>query len=117
MQDDPLISYLGAVESAFGNLENGYIERYEEEILTPGRVNIRIRVRFPNGQILEWNEAVIILKGNVDHLCPMEYIFHSMGAKSISWGQSLFNRGNIEFRQSRLSKLNNLTASHFKYAN
>jgi len=47
MPVDPVIKYMGAVESAFSRLESGYIERYEEEILTPERVNLRIRVRFP----------------------------------------------------------------------
>ena len=73
MQDDQIIRYLNIVESAFSKLESGYFERYEEEILTPERVNIRIRVRFPNVYILEWNEAVIAVKGHIDHL---SYRYH-----------------------------------------
>jgi predicted RNase H-like HicB family nuclease len=64
MPVDPIIKYLGIVESAFSKLESGYIERYEEEILTPEHVNLRIRVRFPKGYILEWNEAVTAGKGH-----------------------------------------------------
>ena len=73
MPDDPVLEYLGDLELAFRTLESGYFERYEEEILTSGRVNIRIRVRFPNGYMLEWNEAVTAQKGNVDHLA---YRYH-----------------------------------------
>ena len=67
MPVDPVLEYIADLEPAFRALESGYFERYEEEILTPWHVNIRIRVRFPNGYMLEWNEAVIAEKGNVDH--------------------------------------------------
>jgi len=65
---EPLLTYLTELESAFSTLSSGYIERYEEECLTPGRVNLRIRVRFPKGYMLEWNEAVIGEEGHVEHL-------------------------------------------------
>ena len=73
MQDSQVTRYLHSVESAFSRLESGYFERYEEEILTPERVNIRIRVRFLNGYILEWNEAMIVVKGHINHL---SYRYH-----------------------------------------
>ena len=73
MPADPLSKYLNAVEAAFRNLLAGYIERYEEEWLTPKRVNLRIRVRFPKGQMLEWNEAVISGEGSINHLA---YRYH-----------------------------------------
>jgi len=57
MPVNPLSKYLNEVEAAFIKLFSGYIERYEEECLTPERVNLRIRVRFPKGYMLEWNEA------------------------------------------------------------
>lgn len=72
MPANPLSKYLNEVEAAFRKLPSGYIERYEEW-LTPKRVNLRIRVRFPKGQMLEWNEAVIGEEGNVDHLA---YRYH-----------------------------------------
>lgn len=53
MPADPLLEYLNEVESAFSELSSGYIERYEEERLTPERANLRIRVRFPKGGC--WN--------------------------------------------------------------
>ena len=73
MPVNPLSKYLNEVEAAFIKLFSGYIERYEEECLTPERVNLRIRVRFPKGQMLEWNEAVIGEEGYVDHLA---YRYH-----------------------------------------
>jgi hypothetical protein len=73
MPANPLSKYLSEVEAAFRKLPSGYIERYEEEWLTPKRVNLRIRVRFPKGQMLEWNEAVIGEEGNVEHLA---YRYH-----------------------------------------
>jgi len=69
----PLSKYLNDVEAAFSKMSSGYIERYEEECLTPERFNLRIRVRFPKGQMLEWNEAVIGEEGHVDHLA---YRYH-----------------------------------------
>lgn len=68
-----LSKYLKEVEAAISKLSSGYIERYEEECLAPERVNLRIRVRFPGGHVLEWNEAVIAGEGHVDHLA---YRYH-----------------------------------------
>ncbi len=51
--------YLEQIENALKWLENAYIERYEEEILTSNRMNLRIRIRFQNNELLEFNEAVI----------------------------------------------------------
>ena len=52
-----LSKYLESVERAIRNLEGAYVERYEEEILTVNRVNLRIRIRFQTGHMLELNEA------------------------------------------------------------
>lgn len=56
---DYLSRYLMEVESAVRQAEDAYVERYEEEIVAAGRVNLRIRVRFRKGHMLELNEAVI----------------------------------------------------------
>ena len=68
MLHDLLIQYLDNVESAVQNLDDVYIERYEEEILTPDRVNLRIRVRFAKGHLLELNEALFIESGAIRSL-------------------------------------------------
>ena len=54
-----LSKYLESVEGAIRKLERVYVERYEEEILTAYRVNLRIRIRFQTGHMLELNEAII----------------------------------------------------------
>ena len=54
-----LSKYLESVEGAIRKLERVYVERYEEEILTAYRVNLRIRIRFQTGLMLELNEAII----------------------------------------------------------
>jgi hypothetical protein len=63
-----LSQYLADVETAIQELKSAYIEHYSEEILTPHRINLRIRVRFASGHLLEFNEAVIIEKGQINHL-------------------------------------------------
>jgi hypothetical protein len=82
MPVSPLSKYLNEVETAFSKLPSGYIERYEEEWLTPERINLRIRVRFPKGYMLEWNEAVIGDEGHVVHLA-YRYHFQDMDNKLI----------------------------------
>ena len=58
MLPDPLRRYLEEVESSVRSLQGVYVERYQEEILTIDRVNLRIRVRFSDGFLLELNEAM-----------------------------------------------------------
>ena len=68
-----LSRYLAEVETAIHELKSAYIEHYSEEILTPQRINLRIRVRFVSGHLLEFNEAVIVETGQIDHL---SYRYH-----------------------------------------
>ena len=49
-------------------MSNAYVERYTEEILTPQRVNLRIRLRFEQGHLLEINEAVIVVEDSLARL-------------------------------------------------
>jgi hypothetical protein len=69
MLRDPLRIYLEEIESAVHALEEVYIEFYEEELLTPERVNLRIRIRFYTGCLLEINESVIYL---LSHITSMD---------------------------------------------
>jgi hypothetical protein len=55
----PLAEYLQQVEESLGALRDAYVECYLEEVLTPERANLRVRVRFQNGRLLEINEAVV----------------------------------------------------------
>lgn len=65
---DLLSEYLGNVEATIRKLEGAYIEHYEEDILANNRVNLRIRLRFPSGYLLELNEAAIVETGRIRHL-------------------------------------------------
>ena len=59
MLHDALKHYLDAVEQAVLGCDGIYVEHYTEEILTPERVNLRLRLRFDKGYLLEIHEAVI----------------------------------------------------------
>ena len=68
-----LSDYLNQIEQAVLMYSNVYVERYEEEILTPNRANIRIRLRFHQTHLLEINEAIVI----ADHqLQFLDYRYH-----------------------------------------
>ena len=58
-----LADYLRSVEQAVLRCPNVYVERYLEEILAPERLNLRIRLRFEAGHLLEINEAVVVEDG------------------------------------------------------
>ncbi len=86
MPVNPLSKHLNEVEAAFIKLFSGYIERYEEECLTPERVNLRIRVRFPKGYMLEWNEAIIGKEYRLDSLartCLVYLYTNESGIKTL----------------------------------
>ena len=70
---ETLSNYLAEVEKALQSLKNCHIEKYEEEILTSGRANLRVRIRFSQGYLLELNEAVTIASGKIEHL---SYRYH-----------------------------------------
>jgi hypothetical protein len=72
MLHEAISHYLKEVEAILGETEDAYTELYEEEILASERVNLRIRLRFYNGYLLELNES-IIFEGEVRHL---RYRYH-----------------------------------------
>ena len=76
---DILSKYLNKVEGAVRNLQGAYVERYEEEILTADRINLRIRIRFKTGHMLEINESIIGEKSEIIHL---GYRYHFQDAKN-----------------------------------
>jgi hypothetical protein len=73
MLHETLAQYLARVEQAILRCSNAYVERYTEEILTPQRANLRIRIRFDQGHVLELNAAVIVVD---DLLVPLDYRYH-----------------------------------------
>jgi len=74
-----LSKYLESVEKAIRKLEGAYIERYEEEILTVNRVNLRVRVRFQTGHMLEINEAITSRENQIMHI---GYRYHFQDIKN-----------------------------------
>jgi hypothetical protein len=73
MLHETLAQYLARVEQAILRCSNAYVERYTEEILTPQRANLRIRLRFEHGHLLEINEAVVVVEYI---LVPLDYRYH-----------------------------------------
>jgi len=76
MLHDLLGQYLETVEGAIKELENAHVERYEEEILVDRRANLRIRVRFSGGHLLELNEAVLVVGRDKEELSNLGYRYH-----------------------------------------
>ncbi len=68
-----LSDYLNQVEQAIVQCENAYVERYQEEILTSQRANLRIRLRFKQTHLLEINEAIVITDNYLEFL---DYRYH-----------------------------------------
>ncbi len=74
MLHDLLSQYLDKIENTVNALENSYIEYYNEEIITENRINLKIRIRFSSGHLLELSEAVIVAEeGKIQHL---NYRYH-----------------------------------------
>jgi Family of unknown function (DUF6516) len=74
-----LSDYLNQVEFAIIQYQNVYVERYEEEILTPQRANLRIRLRFNLTHLLEINEAIVITDNKLQFL---DYRYHFQNEKN-----------------------------------
>ena len=68
MLHEILSQYFEDIEDSIRKLESANVERYEEEILTSSRANLRIRVRFLSGHLLELNEAIVIEEDQLKHL-------------------------------------------------
>lgn len=68
--------YFTAIEVVVTQLP-AYAESYVEEILTSERANLRIRLRFQNGCLLEINEAIIVEDGA---LKTLGYRYHLQSA-------------------------------------
>ena len=74
-----LSDYLNQVEQAIVQCENAYVERYQEEILTSQRANLRIRLRFKQTHLLEINEAIVITDNYLEFL---DYRYHLQDEKN-----------------------------------
>ena len=68
MLHEILSQYFEDIDDSIRKLESANVERYEEEVLTSSRANLRIRVRFLSGHLLEVNEAIVLVKDQLKHL-------------------------------------------------
>ncbi len=68
-----LLDYLNEVEQAIVQCENIYVELYREEIITPERANLKIRLRFNQTHLLQISEAIVI---NENQLNFLDYRYH-----------------------------------------
>ena len=59
--------YFAEIEAAASRMP-AYTENYIEEILTSERANLRMRLRFENGNLLEINEALVVESGALETL-------------------------------------------------
>jgi hypothetical protein len=88
-----LEEYIQEVEEALQSLTGTYVEKFEEEILSPKRLNLRLRIRFRSGSTLEISEAVVIAGGEIS---PLGYRYHFQDADN----QLLFRYDNTpHFRE------------------
>jgi len=58
-----IAEYFEKVQSYVADLQRVEIEKYDEQILSEERGNLRIRIRFQNNSLLEISEAILIRKG------------------------------------------------------
>ena len=79
MLHEALTTYIEKVERAILRCRSAYVERYVEEVITPERVNLRIRLRFEQGHLLEINEAAIVEE---DSLVLLDYRYHCQDSQN-----------------------------------
>ena len=73
MLHEQLAHYLNAIEQTILTYSDLYIDRYTEEILTRDRANLRIRIRIKQNNLLEINEAIVIID---NRLMTLDYRYH-----------------------------------------
>ena len=79
MLHEALAAYLEKVEHAILRCRSAYVERYVEEVITSERANLRIRLRFEQGHLLEINEAAIVEE---DSLALLDYRYHCQDGRN-----------------------------------
>jgi hypothetical protein len=76
---DLLDAYLNLIEATVTALP-AYAESYVEEVVTSERINLRIRLRFDSGNLLEINEAVTV---EADTLAALGYRYHCQNKANV----------------------------------
>jgi hypothetical protein len=59
----PIEAYFTSVRALLESVAQVYVERYEEQILSENRGNLRVRLRFADQALLEISEAVVFVAG------------------------------------------------------
>jgi len=111
MLHDCLLKYLEDVEKAVKKMTGSHVERYEEEILSDDRINLRIRIRFKSGYLLEINEAVISESRKIKHL-NYRYHFQDQNNNLIFRYDNTPHFPNIESFPNHKHLSNKVSASH-----
>ena len=70
--------YFTAVRQLLESVSEAHAERYDEQILTATRGNLRIRLRFSDQSLLEISEAIALI-GEAPHWLSYRYHYHSPG--------------------------------------
>ena len=79
MRHELLDRYLNTIEQTILNYCDLYIDRYTEEIITRDRANLRIRIRVEQSNLLEINEAIVIID---NQLITLDYRYHYQDEKT-----------------------------------
>lgn len=58
-----ILEYFERVQALISGLSRVEIERYEEQVLSNERGNLRVRLRFSDNSLLEISEAIHIIEG------------------------------------------------------
>lgn len=68
-----ICDYFIALQQIISNLSGIEVEKYEEQVLTEKRGNLRVRLRFSDNSLLELSEALLITG---DTLQQISYRYH-----------------------------------------
>ena len=78
MLHNELNDYISGIDKACLTLTNCHFEKYDEEIISPDRANLRIRVRFLNGYLIEINEVISTVMPSIpDFVAEVNEYFRS----------------------------------------
>jgi hypothetical protein len=86
MLHDSLKCYLKEIEDVFARLEGVYVERYEEEVLSSKKINLRLRIRFRSGATIEISEAVVVVQESISSL---DYRYHFQNLENHRRGKEM----------------------------
>ncbi len=75
-----LQAYLQRISAAVEFIASANVDYYREQILSPTRANLRFRLSWPDGAVLEVSEA---LEVGVDSLDRLSYRYHFQNAARV----------------------------------